>query len=256
MILCYHAVERGWDCPLAVTPEDFEAQCAWLAANRNVVPLTEALANVDDRGRLPAGMTAITFDDGFASTYEEAFPILRRHGLPMTLFIVAETLTPDGREVDWVTTPPPYPLRTVTLEQIEEMRASGLVEIQSHSWAHHDLPELSEDACREDLSRSRDLLEDLLDQPIDLLAYPRGLHDDKVRRAAAAAGYRASFSLPRGPEPVGPQAVPRVGVWPGNSLATLRVKTSRWYLPFRMSPLFPLAWRVLRGTRAPRPGER
>ncbi len=30
-VLCYHAVDPGWSSPLAVTPEDFEVQLAWLA---------------------------------------------------------------------------------------------------------------------------------------------------------------------------------------------------------------------------------
>src|SRR5213080_1745037 len=41
-ILCYHDVDADWDSPLAVTPDAFAAQMAWLAAHRKVLPLDEA----------------------------------------------------------------------------------------------------------------------------------------------------------------------------------------------------------------------
>ena len=58
-----------------------------------------------------------------------------------------------------------------------------------------------------------------------LLAYPYGFHTAHVRRAAAAAGYEYALSLPQGPEPSGPLAVPRVGIYRDNCVTGLRVKT-------------------------------
>lgn len=256
MILCYHAVEPEWDSPLAVDPTAFEEQCAWLAANRRVLALDDAVEALDDRFLLPRGSTAITFDDGFRSTHEHAFPILHRHGLPMTVFVVAGTLTPQGRRVDWVDTPPAWPLRTLELAQLREMLASGLVRVGSHSLSHRRLPQLSFGECVEDLRRSRELLEELLGVPVDHLAYPRGEHDATVRRSAAEAGYRFSFALPRGREPRGAHAVPRVGIYPGNDVGALRVKTTRWYVSLRTSPLFPLVRRLAGrgGWPSPAPG--
>jgi hypothetical protein len=72
-----------------------------------------------------------------------------------------------------------------------------------------------------------------LKRRVPFLAYPRGRHDDDVRKAAARAGYTHAFALPEEPEEPGPYAVPRIGIHRGNSVATVRVKSARAYLPVR-----------------------
>lgn len=239
-ILCYHSVDPGWESPLSIRPEELEAHCAWIAQRRTVLPLPEAVSRMDGQGRLPRRTAALTFDDGFADNLSRGWPILRRHGLPMTVFLVAQTLTDEGLGVHWVKTPPSWPLTTLTVDQVLEMKAAG-VDFQSHSWAHRDLPELGFDACVEDLRRSREFLEDLLHGPVPFLAYPRGLHDEQVRQATEKAGYSHGFALPEGPEKPGPFAVPRVGVHRGNRPAVLAVKSSRSYLTLRNGRLGELA---------------
>jgi peptidoglycan/xylan/chitin deacetylase (PgdA/CDA1 family) len=249
-ILCYHSVEPTWTSPLAVTPAAFDEHCRWLAARRKVVTLREAVTHLDRSWRLPSGMSALTFDDAFDDVFTYALPALQRHGLPATVFVVAETLTPAGRAVDWVDTPPAdRQLRTLTLDQLLEMQDAG-VEIGSHSYAHHDLTTLTEQECVADLVRSRELLEELLGRSVPFLAYPRGRHNDAVRRASAKAGYTHAFTLPEAAEPVGAHAVPRAGVYPGNGTRSLQVKSARAYLPLRHSPVFPLL-RRLAGRGAP-----
>ncbi len=244
-ILCYHTVERGWRSPLAVTPETFEEHCAWLA-RRRVVSLDEAIGQTDRWGRLPRGVTALTFDDGFAGLYEHAWPVLAHFGLPATVFLVAETLSPEGRAVDWAPTAPPG-TRTLDLDQVLEMQATG-ISFGSHSYAHHDLITLDADECERDLRASRELLEDLLKRRVPHLAYPRGLHNDTVHRAAEGAGFSYAFSLPEGPEEVSRYTIPRAVIIPGNGVPTLRFKTSRFYLPFRRTPLWPALRTVARKT--------
>jgi peptidoglycan/xylan/chitin deacetylase (PgdA/CDA1 family) len=233
-VLCYHSVDPAWESPLAARPEEFARQAAWLARHRTVVPLSEAVTHLDRKGRLPRGMAALTFDDGFTGVLEHALPEVTRHRLPMTVFLVAQTLTEEGLDAWWVRTPPPWPLTTLTVDEVLHLRDLG-VDLQSHSWAHHDLPELDEDACERDLRRSREFLEDLLHAPVPFLAYPRGLHDEGVRRAARRAGYSHGFALPEGPERVDEYAVPRVGIHRGNGNRTLAVKSQRHYLDVRHS---------------------
>jgi peptidoglycan/xylan/chitin deacetylase (PgdA/CDA1 family) len=239
-ILCYHAVDPCWQSPLAVTPELFETHCAWLARHRTVVPLRVALDRMDRRGRLPRGMVALTFDDGFAQLDDLVFPALARHRLPATVFLVTATLTDEGHPVDWVDTPPPdWELQTLTREQVLAAQGAG-IEFESHSWAHLTLPELDEEECRADLRSSRELLEDLLHKRVDLLAYPRGFHDAKVRRATEAAGFSRGLALPDSREQAGPYAVPRIGVFPGNGETAMRLKTYRRYVGIRQSRVFPV----------------
>jgi peptidoglycan/xylan/chitin deacetylase (PgdA/CDA1 family) len=233
---------------LAVEPVAFARQCAWIARNKTVLPLHEAVGSLDSTGRLPRGVVALTFDDGFQSVYDHALPLLTRHGLPATVFLVAQTLTAGGKEVDWVDTPPPYRMRTLEVDQIREMQDAG-VRFESHTFAHLDLTQLALEECVRDLRESRTLLESLLGHEVRLLAYPRGRHNELVRLAARQAGYTHAFSLPEGREPVGPYSVPRVGLHRGNSVATLRLKTVRPYLPVRTGAAYSWAVRARQAAR-------
>jgi len=236
-ILCYHSVDGEWDDPMALPPPSFAEQCAWLAEHREVVPLTDLLdaTSMGGRGRRA---TAITFDDGFADFASEAAPVLARHSLPVTHFLVAQTLEPGKGGADWLRPQPDPAPATMTTDQVLELQESG-VRFGSHSWAHRELTELSEAECVRDLRDSRELLEDLLHEPVRLLAYPYGSHAPHVRRAADKAGYRFSFSLPAGPEANDDQAVPRVGIYRRDSMTAVRIKCSSWYMPLQMSPLRP-----------------
>lgn len=244
-ILCYHSVQEHWQSPLAIKPDVWARHARWLAARRSVLPLDAAVKRLDSSGRLPRGTTAVTFDDGFAALYDHVLPVLTREQMPATVFLVAETLTPAGRVVDWVDTPPPFPLATLSRDQVLEMQDAG-VAFASHSYSHHDLTTLSYDQCVKDLRDSRDLLEEMLGRPVPLLAYPRGRNNDAVRKAAAQAGYSYSFTLPVEREPVGPHGIPRVGIFPGNGERALAIKTRRAYVSLRTSPAFPVLRRALR----------
>ena len=243
-ILCYHSVDPKWSSPLAVTPGEFERHCVWLA-RRGVVPLEVAVKR--SPGSAPV---ALTFDDGFAELFDHAFPVLVRFGLPATLFVVGRTLTDPPIPVDWVDDPPARPLRTLTSEQVLEMRDVGIA-FGSHSASHRDLATLGEEEVVRDLRESRETLEDLLRTPVAFVAYPRGRHNEHVRRAAHRAGFSHGFSLPEHREPTGPYAVPRVGVYRGNGVRTLWLKCRPQYLRLRTSPMYSTVRRV-----AGRPGPR
>jgi peptidoglycan/xylan/chitin deacetylase (PgdA/CDA1 family) len=239
-VLCYHAIDPAWRSPLAIAPDVFARQCAWISRHRRVVSLGEVVDAMNGTGRLPHGVVALTFDDGFETVHEHAMPILRRYGLAATVFLVAGTLGSDRRAVDWVDDPPPQPLESLSRSQVLEMREAGFT-FGSHSFAHDDLTTLGDDECERDLLTSRELLEDVLGHSVRWLAYPRGRHDERVRRAASRAGFSHAFTLPQGPEPVALHAVPRVGIWPKDGINALRAKTSDWYLRLRTSRACPLA---------------
>jgi peptidoglycan/xylan/chitin deacetylase (PgdA/CDA1 family) len=251
-ILCYHSVDPRWESPLAVKPEAFAQQAAWLRRNRRVLPVGEALPRLDGRGRLPRGEAVLTFDDGFAALHEHVLPVLLREGLPATVFLVAQTLTAAGQPVDWVDTPGSEPLTTLTRDQVLEMQDAG-VDFQSHSWAHADLTTLSAAECVSDLRDSREFLSELLGRPVTLLCYPRGRHNRQVREAARLAGYTHAFALPEGAEQAEDYAVPRVGIYRANGPATFRVKAARPYAGLRASDgVGSTARRVKRAVRKAR----
>jgi peptidoglycan/xylan/chitin deacetylase (PgdA/CDA1 family) len=237
-ILFYHAVEDGWDSAMAVPIEAFARHCAWLRRHRRVVGLAEAISLMNGRRRLPRGVVALTFDDGFASVHANAFPLLVRYGLPVTVFLVAGTL--DGGDVEL---PPGRP--NLTRDQVLEMQEAG-VRFESHTHSHRILTSLQDPECADDLRSSRESLEGLLGRPVTMLAYPGGFHDARVRRIAREAGYTVAFGTSRGREPPGPMAIPRIGVYPRDRDVALRLKTSPWYLSVRRSAVFPAVRRFAR----------
>jgi peptidoglycan/xylan/chitin deacetylase (PgdA/CDA1 family) len=93
VILTLHQVRssprRGFEPNriLEITPEFLEAALLSLKSlGYELVTLTEAVARLrTGRGRVP--FAALTFDDGYRDTLEEALPVLERHGAPMTLFV-------------------------------------------------------------------------------------------------------------------------------------------------------------------------
>jgi peptidoglycan/xylan/chitin deacetylase (PgdA/CDA1 family) len=125
-----------------------------------------------------------------------------------------------------------------SIEQILEMQEAG-ISFGSHSFSHRDLTTLDVNACVRDLRASKDVLENVLGREVPFVAYPRGRHNRVVRRAAERAGFTHGFGLPEGREPKGRYSIPRIGVYEGNDVRALRMKTSRLYLPLRMSRGYP-----------------
>ena len=96
------------------------------------------------------------------------------------------------------------------------------------------------------LRRGREEVEEVLGHPVTTLAYPFGRHDATVRRAAEDAGFRWAFAMAMPPRADGRFAVPRVGIYPNDDEARLRMKTHSWYGKLRSSALYP----ALHGLRA------
>lgn len=201
------------------------------------MPLSEAVRRLDRSGRLPASVAAVTFDDGFASVLEHALPSLRRHGVPATVFVVARTVAEPAGSIDWIDGTVPSSVRTLSPDEVLALRDAGL-EIGSHGFSHRPLIELGDADCRDELRRSREVLEALIGRPVRFLAYPRGGHDQRVRRAAERAGFTHAFALPVTRERAGRYSIPRVGIYRANRLPAVVLKSQRWYLAVRTSALW------------------
>jgi len=89
LILIYHRVHPRPNPFMidAVTPERFELQMRHLARAYRPLPLAELLER-SRSGSVPGGAVAVTFDDGYADNAEHALPILERHRIPATVFLV------------------------------------------------------------------------------------------------------------------------------------------------------------------------
>lgn len=99
VVLAYHGVLRS---PLSfpvwhhLDKDRFEEQMAWLGRNCHCVSLKDLLAG-NDRADWHRNTVAVTFDDGFYSTYAVALPILQKYSIPATVFVAAGYIG-DGEE--------------------------------------------------------------------------------------------------------------------------------------------------------------
>lgn len=106
VILRYHSVSTVADGThlcldpgLAVAPDRFDLQCAYLKRHYRVLSLDEMVSRLAEGKPLPPKSVALTFDDGYLDNYTRAFPILQRHGLNATFYVTTNCI--DNREVLW-----------------------------------------------------------------------------------------------------------------------------------------------------------
>lgn len=124
----------------------------------------------------PATRVAISFDDGDLGQAERAFPALVARGMTATFFVTTGWIDQPGY-ASW--------------SQLREMADAGM-SIQSHTHSHPFLSELSEQALRDELRRSRDMLDERLAQRTTMLALPGG---DAPRRELRGIMHDEGFSV-------------------------------------------------------------
>lgn len=182
---------------LTTSPDDFRRHLDVLEQwGARVLPLADALA-AQRHGTLPERAVVLTFDDGYASVVEQAWPELQRRGMPATFFVVSDHLEPE-RRLPWDRTDPDAELvRLVSEGQLLEAASAGL-DIGSHTRRHTWLPHRTAADLRDELVSSRARLEDLLQTPVTSVAYPAGGWDARVRDATADAGYDTGITVDRG----------------------------------------------------------
>jgi peptidoglycan/xylan/chitin deacetylase (PgdA/CDA1 family) len=193
-ILCYHRFGPA-AARMVVTPARFAEQLAWLADNGyHVVPLARLAGWLEGREALPPRAVVITIDDGYESVWQYAWPLLREHGFPATVFVYPDFVGAGGA-LSWV--------------QLEELAASGLVDVQSHSKSHRDLalrlPDETDAQYRQAIEAEarvpRELLEKRLGVPQRFYAYPYGDANELVLEALARQHYRLGLTVTAGANP-------------------------------------------------------
>lgn len=208
-ILVYHRFDPRTPGATTVTLAAVQDQLAWLDAHGyRVVPLRAAVAGLGARGGAAAREAAITVDDGHRSVYEVLFPLIRARRIPVTLFIYPSAISNAAYALTW--------------SQLAEMQASGLVDVESHTYWHPNfrtertrLPPADYAAFVDrQLSKSKAVLEARTGGRVDLLAWPFGIVDPDLEAAAGRAGYAAAFAYQGGPARAGsdPLALPRIPV--------------------------------------------
>lgn len=226
LVLCYHAVSESWPADLSLTPERLRQQLELLLERGYRGVTFHEAATSPQAGRV----FAVTFDDGFSSVLDVAYPILSSLGVPATVFVVTDFVDcrlRAWRGVDrWLEGPHERELRSLSWEQLNELADAGW-EIGSHTRRHPRLTRVDEDELDEELRASREACEAALGRPCRSLAYPYGDVDERVVAAASQAGYTAAAALPAPLTRTRALAWPRIGVYHDDGLLRFRLKVSR-----------------------------
>ena len=137
-VISYHEIVDPKEALIpayAVSPTMFVRHIDWLRNNGfNFVNVDQIIAANRGERSLPPKAVLLTFDDGYQSVANNAWPMLRMLGIPSVHAVVtrwqesADSVDFDGKSIPRSA--------FMSWEQLSAMRATGLVEIASHS---HDL---------------------------------------------------------------------------------------------------------------------
>ena len=180
VIFMYHRFGDSRHPSTNITLEQFDAHLKEITeGGYHVLPLKEIVAAFRRKEALPDRTIGLSIDDAFISVYREAWPRLRRAGLPFTLFVATDPINRGLSDfMSW--------------EQLREMAAAG-VEIGNHSVSHAHLPDVSDEQLVAELADSNQTFQKELGFVPRLVAYPYGEFGIREQRAAEAAGFDAAF---------------------------------------------------------------
>ena len=169
-VLCFHDISDDSSDIFAIRPDDFVKIID--RYGRSIRSFSEVA--VDHHTG-----TAVSFDDGFSSTCETAYPLLKQKGIPFIVYVAADFI---GR--------PGY----MTEEQVRKLaRDREICTIGSHMCSHRKTREMSEQEIRKEWADSKSILEKITGCPVEHAALPYGSVascSGKSIRFGFEAGYR------------------------------------------------------------------
>ncbi len=204
-VLNYHMVNDQYWSALVMRTEDFEKQMKYLHDNGyHTITPDELYAYINDGAALPDKPILITFDDGYADNYTNAYPIMKKYGFTGAIFLITDTAihTENHRYLSWA--------------QVEEM-AKNNFSFESHTVHHKRLTDLSQENLKNELVGARAALKEHTGRDCIMIAYPEGEYNETVLRAVKDAGYRIGFTVDTGRVERGndPLLLPRIPVFEG-----------------------------------------
>lgn len=208
-IIMYHQVQK--DASRAgdyvVTPQTFQQDLDYiLLQGYTPVTVTEVIDYVYNQKSLPEKPIILSFDDGYESFYSYVYPILKERNVKAVLSIIGVNTEQysqmDDHNVSY---------SHVTFDEICEMHASGLVEIQNHSYNMHkqsgrlgaqrlegETDEEYRQALTQDIVKLQTLLQEHCNITPNTYAYPFGRIGKGAKDIIASLGFKACLSCEEG----------------------------------------------------------
>lgn len=178
ILLYHHIALRRPQNSYYVSPEIFTKQMQWLKDNGyQVISFDQFYAATQGEGKIPSKPVVITFDDGYADQYKNAFPILKKFSYSATFFIKINNLNKGG----------------MTWNNLKELQKTGNI-IGSHSVNHNNMAKMSDKELKYELQESKQILEKNLKTEIKYFAYPGGEYSATTIEATKNVGYLAAVT--------------------------------------------------------------
>lgn len=181
--LLYHHVSDDTPAVTSVTRGQFAEQLDYLENHHyQVWPLTKIIDHLKNKRPVPDRVVAITFDDGYRSIYDHAYPLLKSKQYPFTIFVSTDAIDKHfGSHMRW--------------PQLREMSAHG-ASIENHSVSHLHMPQRQGNLStaghkvqlRREISHASERIKAEIGKASTLFAYPYGEYDTLTRELVAAAG--------------------------------------------------------------------
>jgi peptidoglycan/xylan/chitin deacetylase (PgdA/CDA1 family) len=244
LALAYHGVAEvplGRDPDaLFVAPAELRRQIARLREwGYRLISFGELAEEV--AGGEGAGSAALTFDDGLVDNLEALAPLLAEVSARATVFVVSGWLGRPHPAATWT--------RIVTAEELRDLHAAG-IEIGAHSLTHPDLSVLSYEHALTELASCKRQLEEVLEEPVEVAAYPFGRATEETARACRDAGFLAACVATGRGDWSDPYLLPRQDMENGSTLLGLRLKRDDRYEPIMRFRAARAARRVARRATA------
>jgi peptidoglycan/xylan/chitin deacetylase (PgdA/CDA1 family) len=158
-----------------------------------VIPMADFTAWKNGTKEIPQKAVVITIDDGWKSTYTDAYPILKEFGYPFTVFLYKDYVDGGGK--------------ALTTAMIKEMMKHGAT-IGSHSVTHpfpqtvkasrKRGPETYDKFLNTEMGESKRFLEGKFGGSVTTYAYPGGFFTEEMLTKAGQLGYTHLFTVQPG----------------------------------------------------------
>jgi peptidoglycan/xylan/chitin deacetylase (PgdA/CDA1 family) len=131
----------------------------------------------------------VTFDDGYRDNLVSAAPVLAEFGIPATIYVPSRII--DGEvPFHWYEESPP----ALSWDEVSELVAGGLVDVQSHTLTHPLLPQVDDARSYEEIAGSKREIEAHVPYALSSFCYPAGLYGPREVEYVREAGYAAAVT--------------------------------------------------------------
>ncbi len=182
--MLYHSIDQN-NAHENVNPEQFEMQMEYLRNNYDVVSLDTILNSIKEGKDLPKKPVAITFDDGYYSVYQNAYPVLKKYRFPAVVFITTgyvQKQKPLNR----------IQLKMLGWNEIKEM-SNNDVTIGAHTITHPNLEQVDLETAKKEILGSREEIEQNIGKDVRYFASPYGKENEEIVSLIKSIGFDYAF---------------------------------------------------------------